>query len=101
VPALTRILKYFLDRADAEAAKKGGGDPTIVAEMLREARATAAQLAPFQSPRLSAVAVGPVRTMTVIVEGGLPPRNTGIESPTLPAPTRGAVNGPDDSTTPT
>jgi hypothetical protein len=100
VPALTRILKYFLDRADAEAAKEGGGNPTIVAEMLREARATAAQLAPFQSPRLSAVAVGPARTMTVIVKGGLPPRNTAIEAPALPAPPGGVAAGPDGSTTP-
>jgi hypothetical protein len=37
---------------------------------------TARDLAQYQSPKLSAVAVGQVSKMTVIVKGGLPPRNT-------------------------
>jgi hypothetical protein len=57
LPTLTKILRYFLDRAEAEASKAGGGDAKIVCEMLREARTTAAQLAPFQAPTFRAVAV--------------------------------------------
>jgi hypothetical protein len=57
LPTLTRILRYFLDRAEAEASKAGGGDAKVVCEMLREARTTAAQLAPFQAPTFRAVAV--------------------------------------------
>jgi hypothetical protein len=30
VPALSKIMKHFLDRADGEAAKEGGGDPAII-----------------------------------------------------------------------
>ncbi len=51
------ILRYFLERAEAEASKGGGGDAKVVCKMLREARTTAAQLAPFQAPTLRAVAV--------------------------------------------
>jgi hypothetical protein len=47
LPTLTKILRYFLDRAEAEVSKAGGGDAKVVCEMLREARTTAAQLAPF------------------------------------------------------
>jgi hypothetical protein len=43
----------------------------------------ARDLAQYQSPKLSAVAVGQVK-MTVIVKGGLPPRK--IEASALPAP---------------
>jgi hypothetical protein len=57
LPTLTKILRYFLDRAEVEASKAGGGDSKIVCEMLREARTTAAQLAPFQAPTFRAVAV--------------------------------------------
>jgi hypothetical protein len=57
LPTLTKILRYFLDRAEAEASKAGGGDAKVVCEMLREARTTAAQLAPFQAPTFRAVAV--------------------------------------------
>jgi hypothetical protein len=95
VPALTKILKYFLDQAAAEAAKERGGNPTIIAEMLREARATAAQLAPFQSPRLSAVAVGQVTKMVVVVKGGLPPRNTSSLPAIAPPEAESAIAGPD------
>jgi hypothetical protein len=57
LPTLTKILRYFLDRAEAEASRAGGGDAKVVCEMLREARTTAAQLAPFQAPTFRAVAV--------------------------------------------
>ena len=57
LPTLTKILKYFLDRAEAEASKAGGGDAKVICEMLREARTTAAQLARFQAPTFRAVAV--------------------------------------------
>ena len=57
LPTLTKILRYFLERAEAEASKAGGGDAKVVCEMLREARTTAAQLAPFQAPTFRAVAV--------------------------------------------
>jgi len=57
LPTLSKILRYFLDRAEAEASKAGGGDAKVVCEMLREARTTAAQLAPFQAPTFRAVAV--------------------------------------------
>jgi hypothetical protein len=56
LPTLTKILRYFLDRAEAEASKPGGGDAKVVCDMLREARTTAAQLAPFQAPTFRAVA---------------------------------------------
>jgi hypothetical protein len=57
VPTLSKIMKYFLDKADEEARKQGGGDVKVVCEMLREARTTAAQLAPYQAPTFRAVAV--------------------------------------------
>ena len=57
LPTLTKILRYFLDRAEDEASKAGGGDAKVICEMLREARTTAAQLAPFQAPTFRAVAV--------------------------------------------
>jgi hypothetical protein len=37
-------------------------------------RDTLRDLAPYQSPRLSAVAVGQATKMTVVVKGGIPPR---------------------------
>jgi hypothetical protein len=75
IPSLTRILRWHLDRAAGELAKPSP-DPAIVSAAYAEARATAAILAPFQAPRLSAVALGQVTKMTVIVKGGLPPRDT-------------------------
>jgi hypothetical protein len=54
VPALTAILKHFMEKVAAEKAKPGGGDPAIISAALVEARITAAALAPYQSPRLSA-----------------------------------------------
>jgi hypothetical protein len=57
LPTLIKILRYFLDRAEAEASKAGGGDAKVVCEMLREARTTAGQLAPFQAPTFRAVLV--------------------------------------------
>jgi hypothetical protein len=74
VPALTAILKHYLDKVAAEKAKAGGGDDAIISAALLEARITAAALAPYQSPRLSAVAVGPVQKMVVTVVGGIPAR---------------------------
>jgi hypothetical protein len=53
LPTLTKILKYFLDRAEAEASKAGGGDAKVICEMLREAQTTAAQLRPPPSPDIS------------------------------------------------
>jgi hypothetical protein len=92
VPSLTKILKFFLGQADAEAAKEGGGNPAIITAMLVEARITATALAIYQSPRLSAVAVGQVTKMTVVVKGGLPPRR--IEALPAPAPTALAKEPP-------
>jgi hypothetical protein len=60
-----------------------------------QARATAAILAPFQAPRLSAVALGAVTKMEIVVRGGLPPRRTGPAS--LPAPPAAESAGPDDA----
>jgi hypothetical protein len=74
VPALTAILKHFMDKVAAEKAKPGGGDDAIISAALVEARVTAAALTPYQSPRLSAVAVGQVTKMTVQVIGGIPRR---------------------------
>jgi hypothetical protein len=68
LPTLTKILRYFLDRAEAEAAKAGGGDGKVVYEMLREARTTAAQLAPFQAPTAQVGRVVPRRRE---LEGGV------------------------------
>jgi hypothetical protein len=56
----------------------------------------ARDLAQYQSPKLSAVAVGQVTKMTVIVKGGLPPRK--IEAPAI-THTTPLGTGPDDSTT--
>jgi hypothetical protein len=81
VPTLTRVMRWFLDRADAEMAKPDGGDPAIISAALVEARTTAMALAQFQSPKLSAIAVGQVTKMTVIVEGGLPPRKLTVDDP--------------------
>ena len=89
VPTLSRVMRYYLDKADLELAKPDGGDPAVVERCLGEARATAAILAPFQSPRLSAVAVGAVTKMVVVVKGGLPPRDTRA----LPAIAPPAVEG--------
>lgn len=47
---------------------------------------TLRDLAPYQSPRLSAVAVGTVTKMVVIVKGGLPPRDTSDPAPAIAAP---------------
>jgi hypothetical protein len=32
-PTLSKIMKYFLDRAEAEASKAGGGDAKVVCEL--------------------------------------------------------------------
>jgi hypothetical protein len=40
------------------------------------AQRCSADLSQYQSPRLSAVAVGQVTKMEIVVKGGLPPRNT-------------------------
>jgi hypothetical protein len=95
IPTLTRIMRWHLERADAEAAKPGGGDAAIISAAYAEARITAAALAPFQSPRLSAVALGPVTKMTITVRGGLPPRP--IEAAALPAPPATGITGSDDN----
>jgi hypothetical protein len=62
-----------------------------------EARATAAILAPFQAPRLSAVALGAVNKMIVEVIGGLPPRNTRGPPAIAPPATESGVVGPADA----
>jgi hypothetical protein len=51
-------------------------------------------VAQYQSPKLSAVAVGQVTKLVVVVKGGLPPRNT---SPAIapPAAESGGVAGPE------
>ena len=90
VPTLTRVMHWHLDRADRELAKPDGGDPAVIERAYAEARATAAILAPFQSPRLSAAAVGQVTKLTVIVKGGLPPRDTAANAPfEVPVPRPG------------
>jgi hypothetical protein len=95
VPSLTKILKFFLGQADAEAAKEGGGNPAIISAALVEARITAAALAPYQSPRLGAVAVGQSTKMTVVVKGGLPPRDTSSLPAIAPPSAESAIAGPD------
>jgi hypothetical protein len=103
IPTLTRIMRWHLDRADAEMAKPGGDDAIITAA-LAEARLTAAALAPYQSPRLSAVAVGQVTKMTVQVIGGIPARpKSAIAPPTQIEPPRGdrpSLNAPVAATVP-
>ena len=76
VPTLTRIMVWHLSRADSEIAKGDAADPAVIAASFSEARLTATVLAQYQSPRLSAVAVGQVTKMIVTVRGGLPPRDT-------------------------
>jgi hypothetical protein len=95
IPSLTRILRWHLERADAELAKPDGGNPDVISQAYTEARSTAAILAPFQAPKLSAVALGRVQKMVVIVKGGLPPRQT--EAPAIAPPATG-IAGPDDGT---
>jgi len=56
----------------------------------------ARDLAPYQSPRLTAAAVGQVTKMVVTVRGGLPPRDT--SSPEIAPPAaESRVAGPDDA----
>jgi hypothetical protein len=62
VQTVTKIMKYFLDKAEEEARKQGGGDAKVVCETPREARTTAACLAPFQVPTFRAVAGSNART---------------------------------------
>jgi hypothetical protein len=71
-----------------------GGRPFCYLSGLQWITATA--LAQFQSPKLSAVAMGQVTKMTVIVKGGPPPRK--IEAPAITHTTL-LGTGPDDSTT--
>ena len=47
VPALTAILKHYLDKVAAEKAKPDGGDEAVISAALMEARITAAALAPY------------------------------------------------------
>jgi hypothetical protein len=95
VPALTAILKHFMEKVAAEKAKPGGGDDAIISAALVEARITAAALAPYQSPRLGAVAVGQSTKMTVVVKGGLPPRDTSSLPAIAPPSAESAIAGPD------
>jgi hypothetical protein len=89
VPALTAILKHYLDKVAAEKAKPDGGNEAVISAALMEARITAAALAPYQFPRLSAVAVGAVTKMTVQVVGGIPARKkSAIAPPTQIEPPR-------------
>jgi hypothetical protein len=108
VPTLSKIMKHFLDRADAEAAKEGGGDPAIITAMLVEARTTAAQLAQYQQPKLCSVKVGgdaasPLRTvqeldlsrLTDEPRTGVQSKSVGVTSaPSRPA--HGPAAGPGD-----
>jgi hypothetical protein len=34
IPTLTRVMKYFLDRAEEEMRKKDGGDPKVISASL-------------------------------------------------------------------
>jgi len=77
--------RWHLDRADAELAKPGGGDPAIISAALGEARTTAGILAAYQAPRLSSVAVGGFTKMIIEVVNGLPPRDT-RDARSLPPP---------------
>jgi hypothetical protein len=68
VPVMARIMTYFMEQAEAEQRKDGGGDAKVISLMLREARTTAAQLAQYQQPKLCGVNVGgdaenPLRTV--------------------------------------
>jgi hypothetical protein len=62
-----------------------------------QAMHAARDLAPYQSPRLSAVAVGQVTKMVVTVKGGLPPRDTSslpaIASPAAESGVAGTMPG--------
>jgi hypothetical protein len=91
VPSLSRILRWWLERADREIAKGDAADPAVIERAYAEARTTAGILAAYQSPRLSAVALGQVSKMVVVVKGGLPPRDTRA----LPAAESGGVAGPE------
>jgi hypothetical protein len=57
----------------------------------------ARDLAQFQSPKLAAVAMGQAAKMTVIVKGGLPPRDTRALPAIAPPATESGVAGPDDA----
>jgi hypothetical protein len=53
-------------------------------------------VAQYQSPKLSAVAVGQVTKLVVVVKGGLPPRNTSsLPATALPTAESGGVAGPE------
>jgi hypothetical protein len=96
VPSLSRILRWWLERADREIAKGDAADPAVIERAYAEARTTAGILAAYQSPRLSAVALGAVTKMIVEVKGGLPPRNTS-SAPAIAPPVAesGGVAGPE------
>jgi hypothetical protein len=78
-----------------EGDRKVNANPNYNEESYRYYSALAARtfldLAQFQSPKLSAIAVGQVSKMVVVVKGGLPPRDT-TTAPALPAPENGVVN---------
>jgi hypothetical protein len=38
VPVMARIMTYFMEQAEAEQRKDGGGDAKVISLMLREAR---------------------------------------------------------------
>lgn len=68
VPVLSQIMTYFMGAAAAEQQKGDQADKKLIAEMLREARTTAYQLANWQQPKLSAITVkgdkdNPLRTI--------------------------------------
>jgi hypothetical protein len=96
LPTLSRIMNYFMARGDAEVAKPDG-DPAVIDKAYGEARLAAIALAQYQSPRLSAVAVGAVTKMIVEVRGGLPPRNTSPAQAITPPATEDGVAGPADA----
>jgi hypothetical protein len=85
VEVMRKIMKHWLDKADAELAKpEGERDAAIVAAALGEARTSAQGLALYESPRLTAVAVGQVTKKIVEVIGGLLPRKVGPPPPPAP-----------------
>jgi hypothetical protein len=93
LPTLSRIMNYFMAKGDAEAAKPDG-DPAVIEKAYGEARLAAIALAQYQAPRLSAVAVGQVTKLVVVVKGGLPPRNTRALPAITPSATEDGVVGP-------
>lgn len=69
-------MATFYKMASPSEAPNPNADERKFRDYAMLATQTARDLAPFQSPKLSAVAVGQVRKMVVVVKGGLPPRDT-------------------------